>query len=220
MQRARGAPRFPQPFGDSPTPQKPQPIGICLSVAPDITHQRGGPQTPVIPPKTPVLRPGRIGAVPPASCLARINGEGSGAGPHLPKTHSCAQAAGPLEAGCGMAARWRSPARSHSNGAGRCRGAGQPSHAPGRPLPSASPGTMRALRPIQAFQPRGPPPLKSRDLTPNAEALEARPLLEELGSKREGGWNGCRGGDRRTAVAGMWGRTHVAAPVGSEHPTA
>lgn len=64
--------------------------------------------------------------------------------------------------------------------------------------------------------------MKSRDLTPNAEALEARPLLEELGSKREGGWNGCRGrgGTDGQQRAGMWGRTHVAAPVGSEHPTA
>lgn len=210
-----GPPDFRSHLGTPPHPKNPNPSGFA-SAWPQTSPINGGVPKPLSsPPKTPILKPGRVGAVPPASCLARINGEGAGVGPHLPKTHSCAQAAGPLEAGCGMAARWRSPARSHSNGAGRCRGAGQPSHAPGRPLPSASPGTMRALRPIQAFQPRGPPPLKSRDLTPNAEALEARPLLEELGSKREGAWNCCWGGttDGRQR-AGMWGRTHVAAPSG------
>lgn len=78
-----------------------------------------------------------------------------------------------------------------------------------QPLHNASPAAY------SSFSARGPPPLKSRDLTPNAESLEARPLLEELGSKREGAWNCCWGGttDGRQR-AGMWGRTHVAAPSG------
>ena len=76
---------------------------------------------------------------------------GRGAGPHVKNSlmHKGSGALWSPVRGCqragGLATfpqqrRWETPA------------GGQPSHAPGRPLPSANPGTMRACA-IQAFQP-------------------------------------------------------------------
>lgn len=154
------------PTHGSPLPPiPPLPWGAALhpdiraGASPILSHCRDAtPPSPRCPHFLPSLPPLRITGGGPGVAGGR------GAGPHV-KNSLMRKGGGALWSpvrGCqragGLATfpqqrRWETPA------------GGQPSHAPGRPLPSANPGTMRA-RAIQAFQLN--PAIEIQGFNPNA----------------------------------------------------